>query len=89
VLQNCSVEIAEERSARRAPLDEAEARRLLEQVDTVVIARGRAVRRMAAGAAEPRDLEGPTGNYRAPLLRRGGTLLVGYHPEALEELLGH
>ena len=30
---------------------------------------------------------GPTGNLRAPTLRRRTQILVGYNPEALEDLL--
>lgn len=33
-------------------------------------------------------LLGPTGNLRAPTLRRGKTLLVGFSAEAYEEVLG-
>lgn len=31
---------------------------------------------------------GPTGNLRAPTLRRGRTLLVGFSEEAYQSLLG-
>ena len=31
---------------------------------------------------------GPTGNLRAPTLRRGKTLLVGFSEEAYREVLG-
>jgi arsenate reductase-like glutaredoxin family protein len=30
---------------------------------------------------------GPTGNLRAPTVRRGRTLLVGFHEDAYRELL--
>jgi len=33
-------------------------------------------------------LLGPTGNLRAPTLRRGKTLLVGFSPEAYQKVLG-
>lgn len=33
-------------------------------------------------------LLGPTGNLRAPTLRKGTTLLVGFSPEAYEQVLG-
>jgi hypothetical protein len=32
-------------------------------------------------------LKGPTGNYRAPIVRKGKTLLVGFHAETLESLV--
>lgn len=31
---------------------------------------------------------GPTGNLRAPVIRAGKTLLVGFHPDAFEDVLG-
>jgi arsenate reductase-like glutaredoxin family protein len=33
-------------------------------------------------------LLGPTGNLRAPTLRRGKTLLVGFNEEAYRQVLG-
>ena len=34
------------------------------------------------------QLKGPTGNYRAPIVRAGDRLLVGFHAETLEALVG-
>ena len=31
---------------------------------------------------------GPTGNLRAPTLIQGKTIVVGFHPEAYEQLFG-
>jgi hypothetical protein len=31
---------------------------------------------------------GPTGNLRAPTIKRGRMVVVGFHPDALRELLG-
>ncbi len=31
---------------------------------------------------------GPTGNLRAPTIRRGGTLLVGFSEDAYRDVLG-
>lgn len=60
---------------------------LLAAVDEVVIAKGKAVRAVAAKDVALDDLKGPTGNYRAPMLRVGKKLLVGFHPVTLESLL--
>ena len=79
--------VAEQRSSRSRPLADAEVTDLLRQVDTVVIARGRSVRRLPAAEATIADLKGPTGGYRAPIVRRGTSLLVGFHPETLASLL--
>lgn len=78
--------VARERSTRD-PLSEAEAHALLGEVDRVIVARGRGTEILPAGRATPDDLRGPTGRIRAPLVRRGRTLLVGFHPESLEALL--
>ena len=84
--QQTSVRV--ERSTKKAPLSDEEARALLAAVETVVIARGKRAEKRAALEVDLADLQGPTGNYRAPILRRGKTLLVGFHPESLAELLG-
>ncbi|HSM51221.1 MAG TPA: hypothetical protein VLA75_07470, partial [Thermoanaerobaculia bacterium] len=68
--------VREERSTRKAPLTDDEARALLAAVETVVIARGKRAERRAAPEVGLADLRGPSGNYRAPILRRGKTLLV-------------
>lgn len=78
--------VREERSTKR-PLDEPEARALLASVDEVWIARGAKLDRRAAGSVAVADLRGPTGGIRAPLLRRGRRLLVGYGGSALRAWL--
>ncbi len=71
----------------REPMSDADARKLLGDVDEVIIARGRRAEHRPAREVRPADLRGPTGNIRAPLVRRGRTLLVGFHPESLAALL--
>jgi hypothetical protein len=88
VLARTKSTVAEERSSRKQPLTDAEVKALLAAVDEVIVARGRRAERIPARQARPADLKGPTGAYRAPLVRRGRTLLVGFHGESLEELLG-
>lgn len=80
-------EIALERPAKKRPLDEEEVRALLSAVEEVIIAKGKASLRKKASEASPDDLRGPTGNFRAPMLRRGGTLLVGFHEGELRALI--
>jgi arsenate reductase-like glutaredoxin family protein len=79
--------VAEERSSKKQPLDLEEVKALLASVDEVIVVRGRRAERRPATDVAPDDLRGPTGNFRAPLVRRGRTLLVGYNPEALAALL--
>jgi hypothetical protein len=86
VLTEKKATVAEERSTKQ-PLSAAEVKALLAGVETVVIARGRSAERRPAREVKPDDLKGPTGNFRAPLLRRGKTLLVGFHPDSLTALL--
>ena len=86
MLASKKAEVVEERSSRRQPLSDAEAAALLASVDTVTIARGRQAETRPAREVTLANLKGPTGNYRAPIVRRGRTLLVGFHAESLERL---
>jgi len=81
------VKVARERSSRKDPLSTDEVRALLATVDEVVIAKGKKAETRLAREVRPDDLRGPTGNFRAPIVRRGRTLLVGFHAETLEALL--
>ena len=88
MLAEKKVAVAEERSTKQAPLTDAEVRKLLAAVETVSIARGRSVEERPAKGVKPADLKGPTGNFRAPMVRRGKKLLVGFHPASLAALVG-
>ncbi len=67
---------------------------LARSVDRVVVGKGKKVVMFDMKADPPDDetllahLLGPTGNLRAPTLRQGRTLLVGFNPEAYEQVLG-
>ena len=87
MLESSKSTVRNERLSRKEPLDDKDARALLAKVDTVVVARGRKVETLKSSAAKVAQLKGPTGNYRAPMLQRGKTLLVGFNAEALERLL--
>ncbi len=87
MLNRRGVEARTERSSREDPLDNTDARALIDRVSRVRIARGRKVVELPAAEASLDDLKGPTGNYRAPMVVAGKTLLVGFNVEALEELL--
>ena len=75
--------MAVERPSRKEPLTDADAKALLGAVTEVLIAKGKSVRKVLAKEATPDDLRGPTGNFRAPLLKVGRRLLVGFHEETL------
>jgi hypothetical protein len=87
VLEKTKARITEERSSKSAPMRDADVKALLAAVDEVVVAKGKAARSLAAKDVALDDLKGPTGNYRAPMLRVGRKLLVGFHPDTLAALL--
>ena len=64
---------------------------LVRQADRLVVAKGRKLTELDLGAEAPSDdtvsklMLGPTGNLRAPTLRVGRTLVVGYNEETLTE----
>lgn len=70
-----------------------EALALARQADKVIAARGKKVVTFDMKKAPPDDetllqhLLGPTGNLRAPTLRKGKTLLVGFGEEAYRQFL--
>jgi hypothetical protein len=87
VLDRTKARITEERSSKSAPMKDADVKALLAAVDEVVIAKGKKALAHAAKDVTLDGLKGPTGNYRAPMLRVGRKLLVGFHPDTLEALL--
>jgi hypothetical protein len=58
----------------------------------VIVAKGRKVSEFKPGgraSAEVVDaMLGPTGNLRAPTIRRGKTVVVGYHDDVFEKAFG-
>ncbi len=87
MLDDRGAEVREERNSRKEPLSDKEARALIAAVSTVIVARGKKFEELSASSARIANLKGPTGNYRAPILRKGKTLLVGFHEETLESLI--
>ncbi len=71
-----------------------EALALAKSVRKVVVGRGKKVVVFDMKADPPDDetllaqVLGPTGNLKAPTLRRGDTLLVGFNEEAYKQILG-
>jgi len=71
-----------------------EALKLAKTVDTVVVARGKKVVTFDMKKDPPDDdtlaahLLGPTGNLKAPTLRKGKTILVGFGESAYQEVFG-
>ena len=71
MLENHQAAVEEERNSRKEPLSDDDARALIAQVSAVWVAKGKKIRELAAGEAVLDDLKGPTGNYRAPIVRAG------------------
>lgn len=86
MLSQQSVTVRRARSSKSEPLTDEDAAQLLARVRTVRIARGRAVHSQPAGETTLEDLKGPTGGYRAPLVLRGRTLLVGFNEKELRKI---
>jgi hypothetical protein len=84
----------EQVDARRSPIKEREALELLEAVDEVYASKGTRVVHLDLKKDKPDTatvrgaLIGPSGNLRAPTLRKGRTLLVGFDAETYKKVLG-
>ena len=87
MLEKSKSDVRDERPSRSRPLTDADARALLKDVDFVTLARGKTARTLASRDVSLDDLRGPTRNFRAPMLRVGRRLLVGWHEETLRDLL--
>ena len=75
-------------------VDAKEALELAGQVNEIYAARGKKVVHLNMKKDKPdkatltKLLLGPTGNLRAPTLRKGKTLIVGFHAETYEKVFG-
>jgi hypothetical protein len=57
----------------------------------VIVAKGKKVSEFAGGKAGTEVVEamlGPTGNLRAPTIRRGKTIVVGYNDDLFKQVFG-
>jgi hypothetical protein len=85
--------VAEQTDARKAPVGAARALALVRDVDEIYAAKGPRVVHLDLRQARPDAailrgvLLGPTGNLRAPTLRIGRTLLVGFDEATYARLL--
>jgi arsenate reductase-like glutaredoxin family protein len=93
-LEAHAVRVADEANASKDRRGRDEALALARSVDRVIVARGKKVVTFDLKEDAPNDdtlaahLLGPTGNLRAPTVRKGKTLLVGFSDEAYRDLLG-
>jgi hypothetical protein len=86
--------VADRADATRERRGRDEVLALARTADRVVVTKGKKVVTFDLKRDPPDDdtlaahLLGPTGNLRAPTLRRGRTLLVGFSEEAYRQVLG-
>ena len=79
--------------AKKETLGADDAFKLLDKVNQLYVAKGQKLVHIDLKKDRPGDDElkklilGPTGNLRAPTLRKGKTLLVGFNSDAYEEVL--
>ena len=84
----------EEVSANRAKLGAAEALKLARASEKVIAMKGKKIVTIDLRQDKPSDqdllavLLGPTGNLRAPTLRKGSILLVGFEEETYRQYFG-
>ena len=73
-------------------LGEADARELARAASKLIVAKGKKLKEFPAGAKVSDEavsaMLGPTGNLRAPTLKVGKTLLVGFNEEAYQGVFG-
>jgi len=93
-LEQQKFEINEQVDARKQRISPTEAVRLARSVDKLWVARGKGMLFFDMKQEPPSDSElkklliGPSGNLRAPTIRRGKSMLVGFHSDAYGEGLG-
>jgi len=87
------VTVAEQADAKKATIKGPAALSVLEGVDELYVAKGKKVEHVDLRKARPDRstllglLLGPTGNLRAPTLRKGRTLIVGFEEDTYKKLL--
>ncbi len=88
-MEDNGIEIAEQVPASRK-LGGAEARRLMLDAEKIWIAKGKKVDVFDGGSASDEivgKMLGSTGNLRAPTIRTGNRLLVGFNEDVYREVL--
>ena len=87
------VSVGEQADAKKATIKGAAALDVLDGVDHLYVAKGKKVEHVDLKKGRPDRatllglLLGPTGNLRAPTLRKGRTLIVGFEEETYRKVL--
>ena len=80
--------------AKKTALQAREALALIREVDEIYVTKGQQVVHLDLREAKPENTEllglllGPTGNLRAPTLRKRRTLIVGFNAVTYAKLFG-
>jgi arsenate reductase-like glutaredoxin family protein len=73
-------------------LGKSDAAAMAKAASKVIVAKGKKVTEFKPGGKASKELVeamlGPTGNLRAPTIRRGKTLIVGFNEEVFDANLG-
>ncbi len=89
-----NVTVATQVDARKTPLVEEDALRLVSQVNQLYVTRGTKVIHLDLKRDQPDEttllalLIGPSGKLRAPTLKLGKTLVVGFDQATYEQVVG-
>jgi hypothetical protein len=89
-LEDRQIKVKEQVSAA-TKLGEAEARNLIRSAGRIYIAKGKKLDEFDGGKATGNIVEkmlGTTGNLRAPTIRAGSDLLVGFNEDVYTRVLG-
>jgi arsenate reductase-like glutaredoxin family protein len=92
-LETHSLTVGERTDATKERKGRDEVLALAKSAERVVVARGKKIVTFDMKKEPPDDdtlaalLLGPTGNLKAPTLRKGGTLLVGFGEDAYRQVL--
>lgn len=93
-LANAEIGAKQEVNAKKETYQAAEALELVKSVNEVYAAKGKKVVHFDLKKDQPTEEElkkvllGPTGNLRAPTLRKGKTLIVGFNEETYTNIFG-
>jgi arsenate reductase-like glutaredoxin family protein len=93
-LESKAVQVGDQADASKNRKGREEALKLAKTADKIVVARRKKIVAFDMKKDPPDDdtlagyLLGPTGNLKAPTLRKGKTLLVGFSDEAYGQVLG-
>ena len=73
-------------------LGRSDATKIAKESSKLIVAKGKKLSEFKVGAKVPKEavdaMLGPTGNLRAPTLRIGKTVLVGFNEDAYGEVFG-